>query len=453
MLLILLLLIHLRFNVKLLSTPLFILAFSAGAQTSKVTLSEDQGSWKLMVDGSPYYIKGAGGSSHLEELKQIGGNTIRTWSVDNAQEILDAAQKNGLKVMMGLWVQHERHGFDYDNEARVKSQLETFRRSVKKFKDHPALLIWCVGNEYELNYTNPKVWGAVNDIARMIHQEDPNHPVATVTAGTNDEKLSFVMNELTEIDIYGINTYGDIGNVHKVLERGNYKGPYMITEWGPTGHWEILKTMWGTSVEQTSTEKAATYRERYEKYIGAYPQQCIGSFAFLWGQKQEYTSTWYGLFTEDGKPTEAIDELQYSFTGSYPENRAPTIDSIHFAEKNQILDLVLDPGSKQTVQLFASDKNKDVLNYNWELYPESTDLKTGGDSEGKPPMISGRVKGRKTDKIVLRTPMTEGRYRLFVFIDDGHKVAYMNIPFYVEATTGQISKMQLKKQKLEPIEY
>jgi hypothetical protein len=452
MLLIPLSLILSRFNVKLLIAPLLILALSASGQASKVTLTEDQGSWKLLVNGSPYYINGAGGSSHLEELKQMGGNTIRTWSVENAQEILDEAQKKGLKVMMGLWVQHERHGFDYDNEARVKSQLETFRRSVKKLKDHPALLIWCIGNEYELNYTNPKVWSAVNDIARMIHQEDPNHPTATVTAGTNDEKLAFVMNELTEIDIYGINTYGDIGNVHTILERGHYKGPYMITEWGPTGHWEILKTMWGASIEQTSTEKATTYRERYQKNIAAYPQQCIGSFAFLWGHKQEYTSTWYGLFTEDGKPTEALDQLQYSWTGSYPENRAPSIDSIHFSGKDEIIDLVLEPGSINTVQLLASDKNKDALNYNWELYPESTDLKTGGDSEGKPPIISGRIKGRKTSEVVLRAPIQEGRYRLFVFVDDGTKVAYMNVPFYVEAT-GEVNKIQLKKQKLEQFEH
>lgn len=430
---------------------LFLFGISGNAQVSKVTVVETNGSWKLLVDGNPYYIKGAGGSSHLEELKQIGGNTIRTWSVDSAQYILDEAQKHGLKVMMGLWVQHERHGFDYDNEARVKSQLETFRRAVKKFKDHPALLIWCVGNEYELNYTNPKVWSAVNDIAAMIHQEDPNHPTATVTAGTNDEKLAYVKQELSEVDIYGINTYGDIGNVHAVLERGNFKKPYMITEWGPTGHWEIQKTMWGTSVEQTSHEKAATYLERYQKYIASHPDQCLGSFAFLWGFKQEYTSTWYGLFMEDGKPTEAVDQLQYCFTGSYPENRAPEVDSVRTANKADILDLVLEPGSKETFQLFASDKNNDALNYSWELYPESTDLKTGGDAEEKPPIISGRLKGRKTSEVVLSTPMQEGRYRLFVFVDDGTKVAYLNIPFYVEAT-GEVNKMQLKKQKLEPFE-
>ena len=48
-----------------------------------------------------------------------------------------------------------------------------------------------------------------------------------------------------------------------------------------------------------------------------------GSFAFLWGQKQEYTSTWYALFMDSGLPTEAIDVLQFCWSGSYPENKSP----------------------------------------------------------------------------------------------------------------------------------
>ena len=77
-------------------------------------------------------------------------------ALKNAESVLDAAHELGIKVMLGLWVQHERHGFDYNNIAKVNSQLERFRDEVIKYKDHPALLIWCVGNEYELNYSNEK---------------------------------------------------------------------------------------------------------------------------------------------------------------------------------------------------------------------------------------------------------------------------------------------------------
>ncbi|MFT6244224.1 MAG: hypothetical protein ACJA0U_001210 [Salibacteraceae bacterium] len=435
--------------------PLFalLLMYSTYAQVSKVEVVKNDGAWSLTVDGKPFYINGAGGIHHLDILVKAGGNTIRTWGTENGLQILDDAHAKGLKVMMGLWVQHERHGFDYNNEAAVKAQLENFRKDIKRFKDHPALLVWGIGNEYELNYSNTKVWSAVNDIAKMVHEEDPNHPTSTVTAGTNAEKLKFVMDELPEIDIYGINTYAGINVVKDVIEDGGFSGPYMITEWGPTGHWECTKTMWNSSVEQSSTEKSASYLERFTKYIGSQKEQCIGSFCFLWGQKQEYTSTWYGLFSEDGMPTAALDELQYCWSGSYPENRAPAIDSVLFNGNAQLLNIITDAGSKNEVTVFVGDKDNDKLNYSWELYPESTDLKTGGDSEGKPPLITGKVTNGKSPSIKLKSPLTEGRYRLFVFIDDDQKMAYMNIPFYVQNSPElENSRIRLKTQELEQLD-
>lgn len=195
---------------------LMFISVNSYTQVCKVSITEKDGNWKLMVNDEPYFIKGAGGDKYLDILIGAGGNTIRTWGTENAQQVLDEAHKKGLKVMLGLWVQHERHGFDYNNKERVKAQLDRFRKEVQKYKEHPALLVWGIGNEYELNYSNKKVWKAVNDIAKMIHEEDPNHPTSTVTAGTNADKLKFVMEELTEVDIYGINTYADIVNVKKV---------------------------------------------------------------------------------------------------------------------------------------------------------------------------------------------------------------------------------------------
>lgn len=419
------------------------------SQVNIVKVAYDDSKWQLFVNNEPYYIKGAGGHEYLDELVKAGGNTIRTWSTEGADKILDEAHSLGLKVMLGLWVQHERHGFDYNNTSKVKSQLERFKKAVNKYKNHPALLMWGIGNEYELNYSNKKVWKAVNDIAKMIHKEDPNHPTSTVTAGTNSEKLKFVMQELKDIDIYGINTYADIVNVSKVLKDGEFEGPYMITEWGPTGHWEVKKTMWGSSVEQNSSEKALSYLKRYESSIKKYENQCIGSFAFLWGQKQEYTSTWYGLFTEEGMPTEALDILEYCWTGNYPNNRAPTIDSIIFNGNSKLHNLIVAPGSKYTVKVNATDYNNDPLKYKWELYHESNDLKTGGDKENKPPLINGRIKKLNSNEIVFKTPANEGRYRLFVFVDDKYKVAYLNIPFYVDGNLDMSKKIHFKRKSLE----
>lgn len=429
-------------------SSVWLLSFNLYAQVRHVTITKDNSIWQLRVNNEPFYIRGAGGTVQMDVVKACGGNTIRTWGIENAQEILDEAEKNGLKVMLGLWVQHERHGFDYNDQEKVKNQLEGFRIAVRKYKDHPALLMWGVGNEYELEYSNTKVWAAVNDIAKMIHEEDKNHPTSTVTAGTNAEKLNFVQTVLTDIDIYGINTYGDIESVKGVLSNGNYDGAYMITEWGPNGHWESPKTIWGMSIEQTSSEKAAIYLKRYQTCIAADSAQCIGSFAFLWGQKQEYTSTWYGLFNDEGMPTEAIDELTYCWSGAYPENRSPRVDSMYIDDQKLAPNFIAVANSKHSFHVFASDLNKDKLSYSWELYPESTDLKSGGDAEMKPPIINGRLKGKNQEVVTLKAPIKEGRYRLFVRITDGKKIAYMNIPFYVEPGIEN-ERVHFKEQTLK----
>ena len=70
--------------------------------------------YKLIRNGENYFVKGAGGYQYLNQLKDIGGNSIRTWGVDNAKQILDDAHKLGITVCLGLWVGHERHGFNYD---------------------------------------------------------------------------------------------------------------------------------------------------------------------------------------------------------------------------------------------------------------------------------------------------------------------------------------------------
>ena len=443
-----------HFLIKLHCTLFLLLAATLSfTQAEKVEIVSENGQWNLKVEGTNFYVKGAGGVKEMDQIVACGGNTIRTWGIENAQEILDEAHKRGLKVMLGFWIQHERHGFDYNDEGKIQQQLENCRRAVQKYKDHPALLMWGLGNEYELEYSNTKVWKAVNDIAKMVHEEDKNHPTCTVTAGTNAEKLEFVMDVLTEIDIYGINTYGDIGNVAKVLEEGKFRGPYMITEWGPNGHWESPKTKWGASIEQTSSEKAAVYLSRYQNYIAGQPKQCIGSFAFLWGQKQEYTSTWYGLFTDAGIPTEAIDVLQYCWSGAYPENRAPSVDSIHFEGSKPPKNIIVNPSVIYSLQIFASDKNLDKLHYKWELYQESTDLKTGGDAEEKPPLIQGKIKDANQSIIKLKAPMTEGRYRLFVFVDDTEKMAYLNLPFYVQNDPSIVSgKVRFRSQTLKSVD-
>jgi len=403
------------------------------AQGNKVYVQKNLGNeYTLVVNDKPFFIKGGGGSSDWETLAQCGGNSVRTWGLENAREMLDKAHSLGLKVMMGMWMQHERHGFDYDDKIKVKDQLEFFKSQVIALKDHPALLIWGVGNEVDLFYSNTNVWYAVEDIAKMIHEIDPNHPTCTVTAGLDSSEVRLIKERAPSIDIYGINTYGDISSVREHLTEYGWDGPYMITEWGPNGHWEVSKTKWRAPIEQTSSEKAVSYGMRYQQEIQSAPKNCLGSYAFLWGHKQETTSTWYGLFSKHNEKTEAVDTLRSLWNNHSSFNHSPRVSQLLCNGQTSNKSLILESGSNAVFTITVSDPENDPLKYSWQLVPESTDIKAGGDVESEPAPIDGAFLRKNLRSATLRVPDEEGAYRVFFEVRDGNKsLGYANYPFYV----------------------
>ena len=410
------------------------LRISSGQETShaiKVEVRKTTEGYSLFRNSKPYFVKGAGGTAKLEELKAAGGNSLRTWGTGNGEAVLDRADKLGLTVTMGLAVARERHGFNYDDAAAVKNQLERLRKEVQKFKDHPALLAWGIGNELNLDYTNPKVWDAVNEIAKMIHEEDPNHPVTTMLAGVNAKEVDYIKQRCPSIDFLSVQVYGGLAKVPAQLEGAGWNRPYLVTEWGPTGHWECDKTSWGAPIEETSSEKAEVYKARYEASI-AKDANCLGSYVFLWGQKQERTPTWYGLFTENGESSEVLDVMHFLWSGKWPHNRAPNITSLKIDGKSARSSVDLNPQEKYRVTLSVSDPDNDKLTARWELLPEATDLGQGGDRESRPVSIPNMVSGTSLTNALLTVPTQLGAYRLFVYVSDGHNhVATANIPFLV----------------------
>jgi hypothetical protein len=416
--------------------------------------------YTLLKDNKPYYVKGVGGHVNMDIAVQIGANSIRTWGVDDAQQILDEAHSKGLTVMLGFWLQHERHGFDYNNKQKVLKQTNYYKSIVDKYKNHPALLMWGIGNELNLNYTNPNCWDAVQQLAAYIHQVDPKHPTSTVTAGLDSMVTQEIIKRVPDMDIYCINTYGDIANGTQNVAKYGWQGPFMITEWGPNGYWEVNNTRWKAAIEQSSTEKKMVYYNRYKQYIE--PQKnCLGSYAFLWGAKQEYTETWFGLFTKENKITEPIDALEIVFKNTEIQKPAPCILNYQLDGKTAQENITLLANNKYKANVSAAigksieatipDSNK-LFKYSWKILAESNDKKSGGDAEDEAQEILGLIKRGQQPNIEFIAPATEGAYRLFVKINYNNKVAYANIPFYTQAnkdaTQGKFIKFKTMNMEM-----
>jgi hypothetical protein len=407
---------------------LFLLGSDVMAAAIPVELKRTEAGWQLLRGGEPYFIRGAGGSGSLEQLAAAGANSVRTWGGD-AGTLLDEAHALGLTVTVGIWLGHERHGFDYGDEAQVAAQLEEARQMVLKYKDHPALLLWGVGNEMEGfgDGDDPAIWRAVNDVAAMIKALDPNHPTMSVTAFVHGGRIEHLHRRSPAIDIHGVNAYGGAQAVPQFLREGGATKPYVLTEFGPLGPWEVPTTDWGAPYEQTSTDKARFYRESYEKGVEAAPGMALGSYAFLWGHKMEATETWFGMLLDDGSQTGVVDTMTEIWSGKAPSNLAPGISRIEIAGSPQV-----DPGAKVTVSVVAEDPEGDDLRVRWVLRPESGDYQTGGDYRPSLPAIEGAVMESRNDRATVRMPDDPGPYRLFVYAwDKAGKVATANLPLLV----------------------
>ncbi|MBW2191153.1 MAG: hypothetical protein JRG93_16505 [Deltaproteobacteria bacterium] len=403
---------------------------AASANAIPVELRQTEHGWQLLRGGEPYFIRGAGGGASLEQLAAAGANSVRTWGADDIDARLDAAHALGLSVTVGIWLGHERHGFDYNDKTQVSEQLERARQTVLRYKDHPAVLLWGIGNEMEGFGAgdNPDIWTAVNDIAAMVKKLDPLHPTMTVTAELGGGRIDGVHKRCPAIDIHGINSYGGALSVAERYRAGGATKPYVLTEFGPPGVWEIPKNDWGAPVEPTSTEKAAFYRRSYESGVIGAPGLALGSYVFTWGFKMEATPTWYGMFLEDGARLEAVDVMTELWSGSRPKNLAPRVEPLVIEGEPQ-----LDPGDEVRVRAVIADPEGAAIRVRWVLRRESGEYATGGDFRPVPPEVEGAVLEGRANGARLRMPREPGPYRLFLYAyDAAGRAATANVPLLVK---------------------
>jgi hypothetical protein len=418
------------------------LANQGALQGSVVELEQrSDGSFALLRNGKPYQVKGAGyGGGNLELLKALGGNSIRTWGVSQLEQIvdgkalLDRAHELGLTVSAGFWVNHLRHGFDYGNPVDFERQRNQLREAVMKYKDHPALLVWNLGNEMEAFLPEGAdvtlVWKELDHLAGMIKEMDPDHPVMTTIASAGPDTIESIKAYYPNLDILGVNAYSGASTVGRNLPDAGWDGPYMLTEFGVTGTWEVAKTPWSAPVEADPSSKAADSYAAYtldrDRNIG----RSLGSYVFIWGDKQEATFSWFSMFLPSGEKLPRVDAMAYAWTGEWPKNRAPKLRSLN----TEVAFKRVKAGSSSQAKVDVLDREGDQLSYTWDIRAESSDRRVGGDSEAVPRSFPELIKkGQGTERIEFSTPGEPGAYRIFVTAFDGKGGATVhNLPFYVE---------------------
>lgn len=403
-----------------------------------VEIRREAGTYRLYRRGEPYFIKGVGGSQALSKARDLGANSLRTWGSQNAAAVLRKAEDNAMSVLLGIWLSHRAS--DYLDAAYKARKFAEVTELLASYRNHEALLMWSLGNEINLQDADtPEAWQFVDALAQLIKRRDPGHPVISVIA-FKPETLEHIARFAPSLDAVGVNAYGALPRLRKAMDRSDYTGPYLVTEWGVTGHWEAERTGWDRPIEPPSADKAAMFHRYYVQDILTNSDRCLGSYVFLWGQKQERTPTWYSLLIENVPGFEghrlyspAVDVMSYNWRGVWPANRAPDVSQITINGIRARDGVALGPGEAISASVTARDPESAALTYVWEILAEPTVMGYGGARERRPPTI-GRAWHSLGPALQINAPDTPGAYRLFVYaVDDQDHVGTANIPFRVEA--------------------
>lgn len=298
---------------------------------------------RMFVDGASFHVKGIGynpvpkGGTHPANLsfamyapediplmKAAGVNTIRTYEPLVDIQVLDALHAAGMRVINTVY-------------PWGGADVSVAIKHVDAVKEHPAILMWLVGNEWNYNhlYTGAQhdlAWTIrrVEEVARAIKVADPNHPVATSYGHIPTVQ---VLKAIPTVDVWGSNIYAGLGFATLFEDfSARSKKPLLITEYGADAYnSKIGREDQPRQAEATRVLTELIFDQASAKVPGA---PCIGGTLYSWSDewwkagdpsKQDlggdapghgpypdgvFNEEYWGIVDIDRKPREAYGALR-----------------------------------------------------------------------------------------------------------------------------------------------
>jgi hypothetical protein len=395
--------------------------------TGVVAVTGSPGDWRLTVDGAPYQVRGltwgpppTEAASHMPDLVSMGVNTLRTWGTDAATApLLDAAAAHGIRVINGFWLlpgggPGSGGCIDYTTDTTYKTTtLDEIIRWVETYRDHPGVLMWNVGNESILGLQN--CYGGaelerqrhayasyVNEVARAIHAVDPDHPVTSTDAWTG--AWPYYQANAPDLDLYAVNSYGDVCNVRQDWVEGGYDKPYLVTEAGPAGEWEVPDDANGVPREPSDLAKRDGYLQAWNCITG-HTGVALGATLFHYGTEGDFGGVWFNL-VPGGNKRLSYYAVARAYGGAPPTNTPPEITAMSVSGADAVT-----AGSPFTVEVDVTEPDGDPIHYVVMLNSRYVN-----GSSGLATAQFTRV-GEGTFRVTA--PQLLGVWKVYVFAEDG----------------------------------
>jgi hypothetical protein len=393
---------------------------------AQTTIQKKGNSWQLLVNGKPFDIKGvtfgydkdiANYDSYFKDLNFLGVNTIRTWATgDNMPQLLEAAQKHNIKVMVGIWMRHGRPGMEDDDSFNYLKDIKGMEvmynnaiRVVERYKSHPAVLTWGIANEVYLNMETDAEKEAYSKllerICSYIKKIDSNHPITSVEAWTFG--LDWWQKYVPSIDIYGLNCYGAGANsLASELEKRGIDKPYIITEFGVTGAWDITAETYGVKHEPTDQQKYDAIAQGYPNWI-ANKSANLGVFVFHYSDGNRFGSPW--LHTHHtGAYRPQYWAIREAYTGKTPTNHVPIIKALTLPEGE------FKSGTWLPVTLNTTDVEYDTLQVSFHYNHRK------GSRIRRNQIIPLAQRGSLANGFEIQLPKVHGAIKVYVNVKDSY---------------------------------
>lgn len=182
----------------------------------------------------------------LDLMQEAGISVVRVYVPIAEEEVLDKFAARGMKVITS---------FGYNQDSIYDLYSGTYLDYVSKYKDHPAVYLWELGNEY--NY-HPEWFGGdlmnwyktLEAATDAIHAIDTNHMVTTAHGEVPD---SIALYYGRNLDMWGFNVYRwDLPASFVADWRAKSDKPFYFSELGADSYMTIKKD----SLEQGINERA-----------------------------------------------------------------------------------------------------------------------------------------------------------------------------------------------------
>jgi hypothetical protein len=271
-------------------------------------------------DGSIYSIHGA---QDIPLMASAHINTVKTYSSfeKNAKglAVLDTLYANNMMVVMMVFAAYDTN--DY-------------QQVVTMFKDHPAILMWVVGNEWNYNnlYSNHSMSECiqkVNSVIADIKSIDSNHPVATVYG---EVPTPDILAQVNSPDVWGLNLYPYLDfNQRFSTWHDQSSQPMFVSEYGADAY-DINQNLVSED-KQAYALDVLTKQVRMNLSAKNSTKVCLGGMPFEWNDEWwkggnpanhdisgynnggvyddgHATEEWWGIVDANRNPRKAYSTLQ-----------------------------------------------------------------------------------------------------------------------------------------------